>query len=773
MKSRNNFCLAALMILMLLIPKGFSQTSGFTVPATHPRLWWNPARLVQAKTWFATHPFSPNNSDPFGNALRYVLTGDTLNAKNAINWLVSYKLPAGQVLPTAIGCDNCRWDGENAILVFDWCFDKMTIAQRQSVIAQWNTDLANVNKQAWGGVGMEGNNYYWGNVRNSLEWGVASFTENPQAQSFLDNALTTRWHNSFLPYAAMGSAKGGALGEGPGYGSTMLGYPIIPFVSLELMGRGILHESPFYQEALMTLIYSTTPMAVIEGSNRFYDFFSYNEFETTDIIHSRTYFGDFMMTLANHWEPVNLGQYARHWIAKCNPSVSNFVQAVNAPGREKSFTSLPLDYYASGLGYLYARTSWDSTATAIQIQMKNAEGVGHDHRDWGSFQMFRQGRWLTRESRGYSQNILGVNGGNVDVGEPDAHNSIFVGVQDSMHSLIGFWQAAPATVKRLASSTNYAYAAVDLSSGYQSTEKPELGNPHVARIVREYLFVRPLETLVVFDRILTKDGGQTMAANATKMALIHFEATPVLQDANQALATLGNQAVRLTTLLPTTPTYKVVNEGPVGQNRLQISTSGAAQSYFLNVLQGRDAAGTDLTSQLTETSTSFSVILSHPTLGTATFTFLKGDTSSGGSFGYTATGTATTSTPLPSRVQAVTVNGNGPAWEGTSSIFNSFSKQSLQEVQLQVPNPYRPGAAILFNVPNSGLAVQNNRSMHGSVNLSIFTASGALVEEVCNEYLPPGMHRVFWAASRQKSGLYYVKLKTGSTVIMRKLILIK
>ncbi len=226
---------------------------------------------------------------------------------------------------------------------------------------------------------------------------------------------------------------------------------------------------------------------------------------------------------------------------------------------------------------------------------------------------------------------------------------------------------------------------------------------------------------------------------------------------------MGNQAVRLTTLLPTTPTYKVVNEGPVGQNRLQISTSGAAQSYFLNVLQGRDAVGADLTSQLTETATTFSVTLSHPTLGTAAFTFQKGDTSSGGSFGYTATGTSTTSTPLPSRVQGVTVNDNGPAWEGTSSIFNSYSKQSLQAVQLQVPNPYRPGAVILFNVPNSGLAV----------NLSIFTASGALVEEVCNENLPPGMHRAFWAASRQKSGLYYVKLKTGSTIIVRKLILIK
>jgi hypothetical protein len=282
-----------------------------------------------------------------------------------------------------------------------------------------------------------------------------------------------------------------------------------------------------------------------------------------------------------------------------------------------------------------------------------------------------------------------------------------------------------------------------------------------------------LETLVVFDRILSKDGGQTLAANTAKMALIHFEAAPVLQDANHALATLGNQAVRLTTLLPSTPVYKVVNEGPVGQNRLQISTSGAAQSYFLNVLQGRDAAGADLTSQLTETSTSFSVILSHPTLGTATFTFLKGDTSSGGSFGYTATGTSTTSTPLPSRVQGVTVNDNGPAWEGTSSIFNSFSKQSLQAIQLQVPNPYRPGAAILFNVPNSDQAVQNNRPTHGSVNLSIFTPSGALVEEICKEYLPPGIHRVFWAASRQKSGLYYVQLKTGPTVIVRKLILIK
>lgn len=251
----------------------FSQTSGFTIPQAHPRLWWNTERLARAKTWYQTHSFTPANDDPFGCAFRYTLTGEKSYADKAVKWLIDKRLPAGQLLPDAIGCDDCRWSGEYANIVFDWCYNEMSDAQRNEIITRWNKYYSDVNKQDWGGIGMEGNNYYWGNLRNSVEWGIATFHHNTSAQSFLDHGLKTRWEDSFKPYATNSTAKGGALGEGSLYGCTMLDYPVIPFSSVNLLGRNIYEESNFYKEALVNIIYSTTPAPIIKGSDQYYDFF--------------------------------------------------------------------------------------------------------------------------------------------------------------------------------------------------------------------------------------------------------------------------------------------------------------------------------------------------------------------------------------------------------------------------------------------------------------------------------------------------------------------
>jgi hypothetical protein len=761
MRFKNIFSLMLLLTMVFSVLPAFGQTSGFTVPSSHPRLYWNTARLNLAKSWYATHSFTPRSDDPMANALRYVLTGETSYARTAINWLVAWRLPAGQVLPTAIGCDECRWSGEEAMVVYDWCYDQMTPAERTTVVGLYNTYWSNVNQQDWGGIGMEGNNYYWGNIRNSLEWGIASFGENTQAQSFLDHALITRWQNSFVPYASTGNGKGGALGEGPQYGCTMLAYPIIPFITTELLGRQIFRESNFFQEALACLIYSTTPSPLINGTARYYDFFPYNEVEVEDMLHTRNYFGDFFTTFANHWESIPLGQYARRWVNLTNPATSRFVQCVNQTGRERSFGGLPFDYYAPGLGNLYIRTSWDTSATACMIQMRNADNVGHSHRDWSGFQLFRKGRYLTRETSGYAQSLTGVNGGNVDTEAPDAHNSLFVGVAGNMKSLIGGWQTAPATVKRLESREHYTYAAVDLSTCYQSAEKPELGNNYVTKVVREYLFVRPLEALVVFDRILASS--RTIpAANVVKMALVHSETNPTLQDVNHALITNGNQALHLSTLLPANPSYQVVQEGgQVGQYRLQMTTSGAAQSYFLNVFQVRDATGSNLTTTITDEGSSYRLTLVHALLGNAVLVIQKGDTSAGGSFGFAATETPSPS-PLLSRVQGISVNDSGPLWENLNVKSEEQSRRATEPLSLNVhPNPFAPVTNLSYVLKEPA-----------SVDLSLVAANGQFVAQLVLAREVAGSHEVRLGWQDLAKGVYFARLRiNGQTTIVRKLIL--
>lgn len=736
-----------------------SQSSGFTVPTTHPRLWWTAERLTLAKEWYAENPFNPATNDPFGNALRFILTNEVAYARKAIDFIVALELPPGQVLPTANGCDNCRYHGENVTIVFDWCYQQMTEAERSLIMNRWNKYLEDVNKQAWGGIGMEGNNYYWGNLRNSLEWGIATFHHNTKAQSFLDHALGNRWGNSFIPYANNGEAKGGALGEGPEYGSTMLSYPLIPFITLKNYGRDIFMESNFYREALVHILYSTTPSPIIKGTQSFYVFFPYNETAINDLLHERTYYGDVMTTFANYWSDNHLGQYARHWLTLCQPQISRYIKSVDVPSIAKNFESLPLDYYASGLGVLYGRTDWSVNATAFQAQMKDAINVGHAHLDYGSFQLFRKGRWITRESSGYAKALTGVNNTLVQSEYPDAHNTIFVGVQNNMKSLVGYWQTASPAITRLETKSHYTYATVDLSNCFQSEQKPEyFENPYVDKVVREYIFIRPLESILIFDRILSKSD-QVPAANVIKTALFHFETEPVVQNGNNVLVTIGDQVGRLTTLVPATPTYTVMNEGANGQYRLHVSTSGQAQSYLINVLQARDASGTNLITSVNENATSFQITISHATLGYVVINLVKGPTSTSGSFGYSTTAVPTTLTPFNDDVMRISVTGNGPVWGGVITDIDDDLKQEASGESIEVyPNPASS---------TTTLHIRTTKSEHTVI--SVFNSLGQQVSILYDGALVPGASKVQWSTENLSDGMYIIRMegKGGSTTFRR------
>src|SRR5436305_2794305 len=101
---------------------------------------------------------------------------------------------------------------------------------------------------------MEASNVYWGYLRNELNWGIATYGENPMAGQFLDFALKTRWADSFLPYAGPGGqGAGGVPQEGSQYGRYMLQYPLIPFATAAQMGRQLYDETPFFKAAVFYL----------------------------------------------------------------------------------------------------------------------------------------------------------------------------------------------------------------------------------------------------------------------------------------------------------------------------------------------------------------------------------------------------------------------------------------------------------------------------------------------------------------------------------------
>lgn len=493
-----------------------------TIPSTHPRIMLgNTATYNKLHSYWQVAPFAPADSDPFSNAMVYQLTRNPIYAQKAITWLMAYQIPAGQALPSAVGSDASRWDGENAVLVYDWCHDQMTAAQRSTIVSRWNTWLGNINQQSWGGVGMEMNNYYWGNLRNGLLWALATWGENLQAQSFLDHALVTRWQNSFLPLA-LGAGKGGVPHEGPSYGAVMCSYPIIGFEACRLMGRNVWNETAFFQDAVKWLIYSTTPGKIVRKGQTIakYELFPFNDYENYpqgfNVLTDRKYVGDFATLAANVWANTPTGPLARAWFNQVQPARTWFAVALDTPSSPSSFAALPLDYVTPLKAY--SRTDWSANAVAWEINLGKARGVGHSHKDIGAVQGVGPRGWITRESAGYAQLF---NGG--DIGSAAAHNLM---VFDGSHfegdppvlkqdKLVGplsdSWQNYDPILLSITTNASALTCSVDLTGVYRATldfagRVPEA---KISRYICAYTVLRTGELQMLFNVTATTSGTAT------------------------------------------------------------------------------------------------------------------------------------------------------------------------------------------------------------------------------------------------------------------------
>ena len=664
--------------------------AGMEIPQAHPRIWWTADRLDRARTWYQANPFTPSTNDAWGNALRYQLTGETTYARAAITRMMAFRVPDNDLGGTK--SDTYRWE-DWVPVVYDWCYDQMTPAERTEFTDRYNGYATTMMGKLFGGPTMPGNNYFWGYLRNEVNWGIASYYENPQADTFLQDALVTRWQNAFVPYAAS-DAQGGSSPEGSQYGRYILEYPVVPFTSAGLLGRDILDETNFYREALYALIYATSngPVANEAGTSSFPQIFPYSDdFDSEGYPPAADqYYGDFVTAMATHFDGTALEAYARRWLANTDSPVSRYVEAVDDGGTAApSFAALPLDYFAPGMQYLYARRSWNTGATSMLLQLGEPDGVGHGHFDTGSFQLISGGRWLTKETSGYNGDVVGWGGtGTAFIGSTTPHNGLLFNGQGLVARE---YHDAPPDVTRLETQPAYTFASVDLSGAYRAHVRPQVDNPYASKAVRDFIYVRELDALVVLDRM------DSTSADVAKTFLLHFPTAPTLSG-NTALGVNGNMALKLTSLTPggqNAPVMRVVDERPASQDnsidyqwRVEADTSGSTQSYLLNVMQARGVSDPDLTITLTEDAGSFTLTLTHPTRGTAVIRLNKGMVSSGGSFGFTPTPGGTPSeaqtTPLADTVQQVSVGDTGPVWGaagggGTPTV--SFALSSFGGVE--------------------------------------------------------------------------------------------
>ncbi len=622
--------------------------------AAHPRIFFTPERLERARGWLKKSDWAPKNDDFLGNAFVYAVAKDPDAGKRAIAFLD--KVIAEKLLDSG---DNARWQGEIAIVIYDWCFDLVPPATRDAFARYANSAFTKWNADDWGGVGHEEGNYYWGNLRNSLEWGLASSPENATAPALLEDALVKRWEKSFLPYA-QGLQRGGVPTEGTQYGRYQEGYPLLAFVTLASGGRKIFDETDWFRGLVYYNIHNTLPGVTTRGDGNLaaHDMFPHedDEFWLQGNSAIDPEYGDFMTAAAWAWPDKPVGQHARWYLGAVKGKRNPWIEASDdhPAGKPVDLTTIPLDYYAPGPGYLWARNKWSTDASIVFAQLGFARGAGHQHYDSGTFQIWRKGRWLTRETASYIDDVTGIGGsGRVGARETYGHNGILF---DGKGSALGNFAGYPA-VLRLESRKDYAYGATDLSKWYRAdaANHPERDNPAAGSLVREVIYLREFETLVVLDRM------EGTSDKVARTFLVHFEqGAKVKTDGAITTAQNGDQLLRVQTLVPAAPTsVRLVDErlkpdDHIGQQRLEITHApGTAQSYFVTVLQGRDASAPDVTAKVTESAEAFVV-----TVNTTTITFAKGMASTGGTI---QTG-GCAAHPLADYVQNIRVTDDGPIW---------------------------------------------------------------------------------------------------------------
>ena len=686
-----------------------NSVAGLNIPTGHPRLFWNAARITAAQAWakstnYAGLTTSPRPLDDYDVAFTCFIMNVPAACAQAITDAGSFS-PAS-TNGTGTGDDNMRALGEQRILIRDWLYPGcakascLTSAQVTTFDTNWSLWQSNQDSptQTWGNVGMPVSNYFCGQFRNDVDFGIASYLDNPNAAANLKYGAVNRWNDLLSFVSPTGTGKNGTLGyglysqEGGGeYGRYCLNYYAVPLASSALLGRDMWTETSAFQSGVLQTIYNT--MLVQTTSRNMWDGFTWADDENWIngtgcgyISHngpdghggcgmSSQYYGDFMQAAATEYSATNIGRYARQWISTVNPAIGPLFKSVDPGGTALAFSNLPLDYYSSGAQYMYLHDTWAPTGTTMLWQMglnqggnpspTLAIGTGHWHIDAGTFQASRKGVNIIRETMGYSETVAGYNGvGTTSAAGGLAHNVPLVGGQAGV--IAQEYSDGPGIVKRLESQPNYAFAADDLTLTYHNnvvdSGNPSRENSMAVSVVREFYYFRGINTLVILDRL------QTDTATRSTTFVSHCETSPTVVSATVKCLD-GTQEALYTALLPATPTIAIVAENASGANaaawqyRIEANNSnpGNVVSYNIYTIQLGDASGFNALAPGIVDSTP-----GNPSSGTFTITLdpnnslvvNKGITSSGGTI--TAAGSTKA---LATAVQSMTIAASGPVWK--------------------------------------------------------------------------------------------------------------
>ena len=93
-------------------------------------------------------------------------------------------------------------------------------------------------------------------------------------------------------------------------------------------------------------------------------------------------------------------------------------------------------------------------------------------------------------------------------------------------------------------------------------------------------------------------------------------------------------------------------------------------------------------------------------------------------------------------------------------------QQNTRPDQLELyenfPNPFNPSTSLRFTL-----------SFASHIKLSVFDLAGKQIDVLISDYLPAGNHLIVWNAQNQVSGVYLVRLESGTETQIRRMTLLK
>ena len=567
-------------------------SGGPTFGGNHPRILLNAANLARIKSNFATVPVANGFQDMVNRAmggedvygflgqfaaLLYQITGTTSYANFAVSF-IDDKVAAEEALIARgmapdIAFDSYLYVGDQIMdlaLVYDWCFDFMTDAQRtrwrafadQAVWNVWHPEQAKWGNavHSWSGWSIDNpsDNYYYSFLEATQSMGLATQGEDPMAEGWLDMFRNTKLQNQLVPTFAR-EVVGGGSREGTGYGIEMRRLFSMYDRWFQTTGERIADVTPHTETTVFWLLHATAPtldrVATIGDQAR----------ESSGLLFDDD--RDYVQNLAflyptAQWAPMAQWYFNHSSVPRMDREyyfMSDIVyQQKSAP--ESALSGLNPTYYAKGAGHVFARSGWTTDATYLTY-LAGGYTESHAHADQGSFQIYKN-EWLA-----FDEGVLSNSG----LRQEEAAHNIPVVVAGGRQAAMEVGHDG--TLTALADNAQYTYVASDTANCY-------MGRGGITQMEREMVFVKP-GTFIVFDRIQASAGSQK----------VWHLSTPIRPTVSGRVATIMGTKSRLT-LTPVLPAggtttvvdWRTADSDSMGGYRIDLPVTADGRVFFLNVM---------------------------------------------------------------------------------------------------------------------------------------------------------------------------------------------